>query len=489
MSTNRIERFNSELDRLLGLSPGKPRLEDPILQMAGILTEMNLASESAPPDELRARWAQQTRKGNRPTMKPKIKLITAVLLILLVLLIAFVSLPGVTRALRQLFGYLPDVGFVDQTAPIRVLKQPVSVTRNGITVTVTSVTITTDKTALDYHVSGVPDSAYHTDPGFIGCLPDEYLRLPDGTKMIIVLDMPPLPANVNEATFVLPCIFKTIPGKAPENWELPLEFVPAAPGLQGTPVIEILPSLTPSPFPSTSPMPEITPSATPENQLTIKKVLDIGDSYILMGERPLILPSGADRYDYNEILSDANGKELDYDVPQVDEVMWPAISPETEPWVYQISKDFAPPLTITYTEWYAVPADPPAKAELAFDAGENPQPGQVWPLNQDFELDGHLLRLLWIRADFNNGYAFAIESNDPQVRGVGIEIAGYTPFGFGGGGGGPETQTWSEHVGLQFTKLPRGKLTLVLSNLSLAGGSKTFHVQWSPTGASTTPAP
>ena len=44
-------------------------------------------------------------------------------------------------------------------------------------------------------------------------------------------DYPAIPADVNEAVLVIPCLANTLPGKAPENWELPLRFVPAPEGL------------------------------------------------------------------------------------------------------------------------------------------------------------------------------------------------------------------------------------------------------------------
>ena len=94
----------------------------------------------------------------------------------------------------------------------------------------------------------------------------------------------------------------------------------------------------------------------------------------------------------------------------------PPSQPDAEPWVYQIGKTFTPPLTITYTGRYTIPADPNAKAEFEFDAGTNPQPGQEWVLNQDFELAGHKVRLVSIQAVSQSGYGFSFESSDPAVQ-------------------------------------------------------------------------
>ena len=50
---------------------------------------------------------------------------------------------------------------------------------------------------------------------------------------------PPLPAAVNDAKLVISCLFHTRPGAAPEDWEIPLHFVPAPPDVTAFPVIEI----------------------------------------------------------------------------------------------------------------------------------------------------------------------------------------------------------------------------------------------------------
>ena len=69
----------------------------------------------------------------------------------------------------KLFGYIPGVGIVDQSNPIRVLAEPVSVTRDGITVTVTSATLTGDRTQIAYRIFGVPGSAYPDREDVAGC--------------------------------------------------------------------------------------------------------------------------------------------------------------------------------------------------------------------------------------------------------------------------------------------------------------------------------
>ena len=183
----------------------------------------------------------------------------------------------VYAAVRQLLGYIPGVGIVDQSAPIRLLAEPVSQTRDGITITVTSATLTSDRTHIEYRIFGVPRSAYPDREDVHGCFEADYLLLPDGTKLARQQDYPPVPAEVSHALLVIPCIGETLPGTVPENWALPLRFVPAPADMTVMPVIEL------------SPSPEVTaempaaPGASNPAPVTFDQVVETSDGYILLG--------------------------------------------------------------------------------------------------------------------------------------------------------------------------------------------------------------
>jgi len=82
---------------------------------------------------------------------------------------------------------------------------------------------------LTYTVEGVPWSAYPHNENIGGCSGIPNLRLPNGTLLAITggegslqestFNYPPIPANLSQATFVLPCLLDTSPGLAPENWD------------------------------------------------------------------------------------------------------------------------------------------------------------------------------------------------------------------------------------------------------------------------------
>ncbi len=412
----------------------------------------------------------------------------AILIALLVLLI----LSGVVYALGRSLGYLPGFGLVEQGAPIRVLKEPVSVTRDGVTVTVKSAVLTSDKSDIYYFVSGVPRSAYpEGEAATGGCIKPPYLRLPDGTKMDVVGNMLPIPADVTEAVFVLPCIFNTLPGAVPENWELPLQFVPAPPELTVIPVTEILPS--------PSPAPEANATIPPENPLVITKVLDIGNSFVLMGEFRYdalgknALTDGSSWWIKDVKLIDSIGTEIPPTFTNDIEPPTPT-SPNAEVWVYKVDKNFVPPLTITYEVEHTSPVGAKEQAEFEFDAGQNPQAGGEWIVNKDFKMGGYNIRLVSISSS-SYGYSFQFKA-DPgaSANWISVDIVGYTPNCGGGGGGDdfPVEFSWevcfAEIPGSSW-EFPKGNLTAILNFQAVTREEKTFQVEWSPDALFVTPTP
>ena len=439
--------------------------------------------------ELGSRLVQRA-ETLRPRRAARLRPAWAVVLGILIVLAAALLIAGpqrVAAAVQRLFGYLPGVGIVDRNAPLRVLAAPVTMTRDGVTLSVTQAVLSGDKTVVTYTLTGVPWSAYSHVESIPGCAGMASLRLPAGSVLDLTggggsataysLTYPPIPPDVTSATFLLPCIGDTLPGLAPENWELPLAFVPAPANLALLPVIDVVPT-------PTAAAASVAPAAA--NPLSVTRVIDAGDTYILLGElndrlaADTSLPAGStwsqtDAYR----ISDANGQEVYYSFPGDPSLTSPVTQPGSESWAVQFSKRLAFPLTISLSGQFIEPADPPVEATFPFDAGPNPRPGQTWTLNRNFTLDGHRVTLDSIEVDGRGGYTFSFES-DGSVAGLGLEIVDYPSQG-GGGGGGPAGGPWS--VGLSYAVLPTGSLTIRLSNLTLVGPSKTWSLSWSPEAA------
>ena len=407
-----------------------------------------------------------------------------ILLIVLFAMIVSTLIIGPQRvyaSFMKLLGYIPGVGVVDTSAPIRVLAEPVSVTRDGVTVTVTSATLTREKTQIVYRIFGVPSSAYPDREDVMGCVKREYLRLKDGTQLAqINYGYEPIPANVNEAVFVIPCIANTLPGKIPENWELPLRFNPAPPDMTVMPVIELSPSpkvnLTPGvPMDSTS-------EAPVDSSVTVNKVVETSDGYILIGQFQPHSKSGESFQQTGALkIQDANGMNVSYALPLDlnEEINQGAAGMPGVGWAAQFkAAGLVYPLTISFSGVKLIPANPDASVEFNFDAGPNPQPGQVWNLNQNIQLAGRTLVLVSITADSREGYSFKFKVPS-DVYSARVQIAGFAPNGGGGGGGGGLTNG-EFHTSLSFPSLPTGMLTVTVSDLVLIGNAITWQGQWSP---------
>ncbi len=413
-------------------------------------------------------------------------------LAIMLAILALLLLTGVAYAIGRSLGYLPGFGLVEHGTQIRVLKEPVSLTKDGVTVTVKSATLTSDKTDIAYFVSGVPSSAYPEGEavtgGCIGEAYEPYLLLPDGAKIYMGRFLTtPIPADVNEAVFVLPCIFNTLPGAVPENWELPLQFVPAPPELTVIPVTEILPS------------PQANATVVSGNPLAITRVLDIGNSFVLMGEfryealgtvsHDNVFTDGSWWWVKDVNVTDASGQEIPNAVSN--DIEWPApTQPNAETWVYKIDKNFVPPLMISYEVEHVILAGSGEQIEFEFDAGSNPKDGDTWVMNKDFKVGGYNIRLVSVSLD-RDGYSFNFKA-DPgaSANAISVEIVGHPPYCGGGGGGDQFPEEFTRNVCYGgAVPFPNGKLRAILHFQSLRREDKTFRLVWSPAEPFATPTP
>lgn len=429
-------------------------------------------------NSLHARLLQQAAsQSDKPSRSVYLRLAWALVLVV-TLFVVGVLITGPQRviaAVRGLFGYIPGVGIVEQNAPIRVLAEPVSLTRDGITLEITAATLTGDQTRIEYRIFGVPGSAYPHSEDVVGCIERPYLLLADGFRQEVDA---PVPTNINEATYVMPCIFETLPGTAPTDWRLALKFVAAPPNMTVMPVTELFPSPETKPTQYTvTPGQNSTPSpvALEDHSVTVSKEIETADGYILVGSFQPQTQAGEQIQTTGTTLTDASGKEIPYSLPM--DVSPDSPDPNTggSGWAIQFKGyGLTYPLTISFTGLPIREVDSNATAEFTFDAGANPQPGQEWDLNQDVQLAGHTLKLVSIIADSPNGFSFRIRGD--RIYSVGVEIAGYTAVG-GGGGYSPEGM---DSVSVAYTQMPTGLLTVILSHLTVTGDPLTWQGQWTP---------
>lgn len=405
----------------------------------------------------------------------RVSVLIATILLLSILLIGPKRL---VAAMSRWIGYLPGVGVVDQSAPIRVLAEPVSLTREGITVSVNSATLTASQTYIEVGVSGVPLSAYPKDEAISGCTDPSYLRLADGERLDVD-DV--IPADVNEAVYVMPCIFHTLPGTVPTDWELLLRFIPVPPDLTVIPIVDVAPttqrSHAPSP-PSTETGTTETVTPVPPVTISVEKVIETDRGYILIG----VIRSRLGNNQHIQVsgiptLWDAQGHKVEYTYPsEIDPYEIVEIGQDDQPFLFQIdASGIVFPLTIEIPGKVITPAEPNATTAIFFEAGAQPRPGQEWVLNQEIELAGHTFTLVSITTDGSNGYAFRFKA-DEEIAALSVAIEGHTPIGGGGGSDGQEMINQS----LSYTRLPTGNLKLIFSDLMLASDTQFWRAQWQP---------
>jgi hypothetical protein len=434
--------------------------------------------------DLMAKAENKTRFSHRPFYSRPAWIAIFSIIFFLILAVLIVGPQRVAAEVRKLLGYIPNVGLVDRSAPIRVLAEPASLTREGITVSVNSVTLTGNQTLVDYGVAGVPLSAYPQQEAVQACATAEdspYLRLPDGKKLLLqgrVAD--PIPPGIQSATFALPCIYNTLPGSVPADWELPLRFIAAPPDLTVLPVIELTPTVLPTETAGTT-----TTVARTTATVSVRQVIQTETGYILIGEVRSELPQGSWLQETGmPTLQDANGKRVAYTLPNdVQPAVDDNLGPGGFPWVFQIQgAGVAFPLTLHFTGVVISQADPQATAEVKVDAGFNPQPGQDWPINQTVQLGTYSLTLVSIRAN-PDGYSFRILFGE-GLNSADVQIAGYQAVGGGGGGGGGETGSGTSAneytTSLVYAELPVGSLTILFTNPLTASETETWQGQWQP---------
>ncbi len=416
--------------------------------------------------------------------------VAAVLLALLIL----AALAGVAYALGNVLGYIPGVGVIQQDATLRILEQPVSLTRQGITLTVHQAVLSSDKSVVLFSVEGVPWEALSPEENIPGCSGQAFLRLPSGESMQLISGggsphasrfvYAPISPDIDEITFVMPCLLGTLPGKAPENWELTLRFVAAPPDIAIAEVIDV-PTPTPPQLDSTA-IPSVEASAQPEAipspaPFQLHRVVEYSDGYIflLTFTNVHLLDGGMLTAFMSTVeITDARGQaqfavfanDIDFsDVPEEVDMVW----------AYRLSAgDIAWPLRFT------VQSDRldsvPSQATFTFDTGPNPQKGQEWELDDQVIIDGIPVRL--DSATFTgHGYDFTF-TTQPQVESIAIEIPGTQPMGGGGGGDGQGMV----HASLEYQGTPPvGEITLAVTELILRSPGPVYTVTWSPEDATT----
>lgn len=454
----------------------------------------------------------------------------------LALAVMLVSMPGVAAAIGRLIGYVPEVGLVENTGDLSILDQSYSMTRQGVTLTISYVLVDKDHVEVIYDVQGISaenDSYQAADAAtspkaFCGGVSvgdtynkegDPILKLPDGTLLERdltgkypqnVFAMKPVydaqvPADVLDLTFMLKCIPNARLGAVPENWEIPfkLKAVPAD-TVFGNPVIEVKQTAVEATVePSVSLPTKALPA--PVVNMTLDKVVPIDSgvvfylSFDMENKDPSlisIMPTGV-------YVLDANGEKIYLYGNYIWQPSEHRVGSEFE---FTLQPKPAGPVTLVVENAVAVYAplysDPPQatpeEMNFTFNAGDNPQYNEIWPLDQEFQIAGYPIKITSVRAanyddiktpeleafggsqGFEYGYDFSVET-DPSVKfQVLMDIMSETYVCFMGNGYSIEPDSSSLHsVQLCRDTYPKGEIVVRLLQLSVLM-EDTWQVTWAP---------
>lgn len=446
------------------------------------------------PDFVKELEVRLSKKENQMTPKsyrssPRLAWGLATLFVLMII-VALANSPTVVEAMKRVFGFVPGVGIVEQNVPLRVLDEPVIVERDSIKLIVSLALLSPDETLIELRFETTSALRRTCD----GADSMDRLRLPDGTVLLpmsggggggsvsvhmISHFFAPIPADVHQATLIIPCLPET-----EEDWEIPLTFVPLPPDLTMEPIIELNPFPPISTETSNAPVLEENKFSPADQEslstlmpLMIEGAIISDDGYILLcSSHSINSPYGlaVSPHPLDVRFNDANGVEIPFSL--VTDADLPVVDRHIFPYVYKLNnKSLEWPLTITVDSVGASLDE--VQASFDFDTGPNPQVGQEWDINQDLQIGDYGIQVRSITR-IAEGYSVTFQA-DPEVQSVGVTIQKDVQFQPSGGRVEGDDDG-SIKISMFFDDLiPEGKLTVVINSVGVII-SGPWSMQWTP---------
>jgi hypothetical protein len=413
---------------------------------------------------------------SRNTFRPSLIIVLITVFTLLISLI-IAGPVRVQAAIENLLEYIPGFGLVEQEGSIKTLINPVSQTREGVTLTIQAATLSEEKTGFVFTVDGLQAQAIAGDnleAQKKACWAAPFLRLVDGKEISSngggsygydadqnyrkIVFYPPLPEDIDQAAFVLPCIEGTIIGKSPENWELLVNFVQAIP--DGT----------------MRPVEGAEPSSASDDPMRLNTVIETDTGFIFIGEFQALYPNSQVAEDSKiavPTIMDAAGKMVPYRIPS--DLLAYGEDDRILHWVYETqTKDIQWPVTIQFNTVGIACYDDQAQFEL--DAGTHPAIGKVWDVDKALSAGSCSLRVISVKRNYN-GYTFLINGLVDSLRNLGIEIVGFQASGIAV----REFPGYQEYRLVYEDEVPEGDLRVLVSGVTV-DVLGPWGITWRPDG-------
>jgi hypothetical protein len=503
-----ITQFNRMLDITFGIGEAGETAQQEqgqdiqrLLQVATLLAAEDFRDELRPVLVLRrqaGRKAQATSTARWVLPRRRAAFVLMAVLALTVATLLAVGPERALAALGRLLGYVPGVGFVEDAEGFRAIPAPVSQEREGVALVVEQALADSQRTIIVYKVDGLSLSAANSqgEDAPTGSRPT--LRLPDGTALDIVegggrgwgsgyqvrLVYPPLPPEVEAVTLEIPRLMDMPAGAAPENWEIPLRFVPAPAGVTVIPVFD---QETAVPTGEAATAGGETDAGRHGITLQVERSVPLDGGYLVEGslrwdERYPAEQGVANGWDMQ--LTDASGREIPSEPAGPDDT---GILPYVAAWAYRTADaSFSGPLTFTMG---SVNVTLPEPVSFRLDLGTDPHKGQTWDVGQEIDVLGFPVRIVsaqYLEWRGMQGLELEIEA-DPALQDFQMDISGAEGEMLGNTSAGGSHPDDSGHViATVLTDGPiSGAVTLTIRSVGLRG---PWSAVWNPP-AGTQPAP
>ena len=395
-----------------------------------------------------------------------------VTVVLMVALLLFVFRQPVMASIGRLFGYayMPEVGFV-AVNEVRALENAVQQTHEGRSVTVTQGLATNYLTSLwvIFSEEARPvDGAWLESPEGDQYVLENWNYSPDeaGTTGVVAY-FPPLPESVNNVTLILP-----------EGWHLPLKWVPGSESSLTPANINVI---TPVGEDEVMPTEAVSGESCAETHgitFCIQAVAREGEDLLVLIESTAAGPYSANDRNFsmftvlgeieNLILFDNAGQR--FGVAEEREFSQGDQTKMITTLTFPGAADLTGPLQLSLP---AVLVSRPIEEELIVDLGEDPQNGQVIPLDRTLTVDGYSVHFsqATIEGDRDTTLMLSIES-DPFDNTLPVRIYSLEPGRPGGVqdryGGGVTGDSFSFRLQLyQYDAVMKGTLQIPFLNATL----------------------
>lgn len=401
------------------------------------------------------------RKENTKNMKKR-TLITAFAAVVVVTAI-LASVPSVAQAIKRMLGYIPGVGVVEQSIPLRIQKAAVATEFGETIVKVPQIVADSEHVRLVYQIENIPfeETAGAQLQDYCRMMP--WLLLPDGRKLDAntvamnswgggysrQLEFAHIDAEVNDFKLVIPCFEGTLKPAEDLGIEIPLSLVPAPAGMTVYPIVELPTPTAIAPVPATA-------SAAEQLSLVVSRYIQSEDQLILLGSLGSTSTdfrlSLVDTLDVHVQDSAGSDVALSEDYTLLDQAG--QRSAQNLPFAYQIFDPYqAGTATLTIDRaWITRTAD----KTFEFDPGSNSQPGQTWQMNLPITVDDHTVTITdIIRSEKGPGLNIYYTSSEGITN---VSIMDLEHAMTGGGGGSDSTGFGYQGV------FPSGALHLTISS-------------------------